>query len=527
MYELDNGKCYDSLYWTEWASTVHIKSSTEAAAVWQNLENDGVLSLEKPNGDKKRLANHEWARLCIAYCFAKIPFKQWEKPTNQNGTEISAFNTMFNQASKTGEEKFWLAYISQRLFQDLPKKQHSKRAFLAYIQYAWHNGAIGLWERYEKALNAYDGNVAEAKKILFAELAELANQPRNYYASNNISGSLKTPLTNAPSNDLSEKIVEILQNMGKGVKEIQLSAQGVRYDEYLVQFAGYPEWDKWHEHFCSALGVKSDKGNVRAEQHSGIPHALDIKILRNKDTWQTLGRNEFQAALTQYSTLKRPFKLPVLLGVDEYGNAVFNDFADAPHAIIGGATGTGKSALLRAMLHSLFKFADEQSTEIAIVYCKDSRDFSEFQNYPNLWQGKIISEPNEALEALAYFVEEMDRRYQSDEPLSSHKTMILVIDELADLVIVNKQVETQLIRLAMKARASRIHLLLATQRPDAKTLDGQLRDNLPVKIALRVDSRSASEIILKEGGAENLGEKGDHLVRWNGGAAQFLHGYNV
>lgn len=516
MYQLNNNQEWDTDFFHFLMSDKRIFSSKEAKIIREKLATDGAL----PHLDN----NFDWAMLCIGYCFAKgwaYKPKDLLPAPNSHGTEIPSFTTCFQDYSR-----LWLVVLSDALFRHYPDKAVTKDDLYRLIADLWHTGAVKLDEFWERCRAFKPEDELAQRQEFLNELAELAIKNAGV-GQHTVSGSLKTPLTNAPSNDLSEKIVAILQNMGKGVKEIQLSAQGVRYDEYLVQFAGYPEWDKWHEHFCSALGVKSDKGNVRAEQHSGIPHALDIKILRNKDTWQTLGRNEFQAALTQYSTLKRPFKLPVLLGVDEYGNAVFNDFADAPHAIIGGATGTGKSALLRAMLHSLFKFADEQSTEIAIVYCKDSRDFSEFQNYPNLWQGKIISEPNEALEALAYFVEEMDRRYQSDEPLSSHKTMILVIDELADLVIVNKQVETQLIRLAMKARAAGIHLLLATQRPDAKTLDGQLRDNLPVKIALRVDSRSASEIILKEGGAENLGEKGDHLVRWNGGAAQFLHGYNV
>ena len=119
----------------------------------------------------------------------------------------------------------------------------------------------------------------------------------------------------------------------------------------------------------------------------------------------------------------------------------------------------------------------------------------------------------------------MDRRYQN--PSEPRKKIVVMIDELVDLLAVNKEAENLLIRLAIKARAAGIHLLLATQRPDAETLSGQLRDNLTVKIALRVPKSTSSNIILGESGAEDLVDKGDHLVKWNGEKTQFLHGYNV
>lgn len=530
MYELNNGKCYDSQYFTEWASTHSIKSSYEAKEVWLKFEQDGVLFQSYPEGQKKRLANHEWARLCIAYCFAKIPFKQWAKPQNANGSEVPSFNTMFNYGNKTGEEKFWLAYISQRLFQDLPKQQYSKRDFVVYIQYAWHTGAMALWQRYEKALTAYDGNIAEAKKILFTELANLANQPRkNHRPVSNITSTVKHSIIT--TSDLTAKMVQILQSdLKKGVKDAKFLEMGVRYDFYHVQFASHVNWDSIHTAFCSAMSLPETSVLAERDTQCGLSYAYRIKILRDRNQWQKLEKGDLQQAIQSYSG---HFRLPVCLGADEVGRAVFNDLMEAPHTIIAGATGMGKSALMRTMLHSLFELAEKESTEIAIVYCKEYKDFAEFQNQPNLWQGKIISEADEAFEILRYFVEEMDNRYQQNEQAAKnntpiqHKKMVLVIDELADLVLVNKEAEKQLIRLAIKARAAGIHLLLATQRPDANILDGQLRDNLNVKIALRVDSRHASEIILKESGAETLQDKGDHFIRWHGRARQFLHGYNV
>lgn len=534
MYKLNNNKCYDSQYWTEWAANTHIKSSLDAAVAWRELENAGVLLLKKaksnPNEyDKKplKLENHQWARLCIAYCFAQTSHSnQWEKAKDAGGTEVPSFNTMFNQAGKTGENRFWLAYISYRLFRDCPTQQYDRNDLREYIQNAWHHGAMLLLQQYKQALNAYDNNIVKAKRILFSELAELANQPRALnQTQSSFSGSLK-PQNAAPTNvEMGEKIVAALQSMGKGVKQQKFLGRGVKYDSYLIQFAEYNDWNKLHKEFCSAMGFKQADNIVRVEQYSGLPHAYEIKILRDENDWDKYGKDEFQAALKHYQSSKQNFALPVCLGLDEAGKAVFQDFADAPHAVIAGATGMGKSVVMRAMLRSLFELVSPDEVEIAIVYCKEYDDFAMFSHYPNLWRKQIISEPQAAYEALEYFVAEMDRRYQNKN--ESRKKIVVVIDELVDLLAVSKDAEEHLIRLAIKARAAGIHLLLATQRPDAETLSGQLRDNLNVRIALRVPKSSSSNIILGESGAEDLVGKGDHLVKWNGGKTQFLHGYNV
>ena len=523
MYALENGKVCDSQFWHTLTENVRIKSSGEAARILRRLQDDGVLPT---------MHNYTWAQLCIAFCFAKTKsVKEWQetKISLKDGLEIPSFNTCFNQKDEKGEEKFWLAYISQRVFNESPYHKFSKKYLIDYIQLAWHNGAILLEQRYQKALNAYDGNIVEAKTILFNELAQLASSHQTPASSHHhpapLSGSLKTENT-APKNvEMGEKIVAALQSMGKGVKQQKFLGRGVKYDSYLIQFVEYNDWNKLHKEFCSAMGFKQADNIVRVEQYSGLPHAYEIKILRDENDWDKYGKDEFQAALKHYQSSKQNFALPVCLGLDEAGKAVFQDFADAPHAVIAGATGMGKSVVMRAMLRSLFELVSPDEVEIAIVYCKEYDDFAMFSHYPNLWRKQIISEPQAAYEALEYFVAEMDRRYQNKN--ESRKKIVVVIDELVDLLAVSKDAEEHLIRLAIKARAAGIHLLLATQRPDAETLSGQLRDNLNVRIALRVPKSSSSNIILGESGAEDLVGKGDHLVKWNGGKTQFLHGYNV
>ena len=264
----------------------------------------------------------------------------------------------------------------------------NKQQLIGYIRLAWHNGAILLEQRYQKALDVYDGNIVEAKNILFNELAQLASSHQssasNHHHPAPISGSLKTENA-APKNvEMGEKIVAALQGIiGKGVKQQKFLGRGVKYDSYLIQFAEYNDWHKLAKPFCSAMGVKQEDKAIRAEEYSGLPHAYEIKILRDENDWDKYEEPEFQAALAHYKSSGQQFALPVCLGLDEAGKAVFQDFADAPHAVIAGATGMGKSVVMRAMLRSLFELVSPDEVEIAIVYCKEYDDFAMFCDYPS------------------------------------------------------------------------------------------------------------------------------------------------
>lgn len=532
MYELDDDKICNDKYWVTLTENTHIKSSGEAAKILKQLESDGVLP---------KMQNHEWARLCIAFCFAKTKnIKDWEqKPSMDGGLEIASFNTCFNQNGKKGEEKFWLAYISQRMFDEVPERKFTKKHLFAYIQLAWHNGAKLLEERYRKALDYCDGSIVEAKKIFFDELAGLAAQHRGSGsdgAAPAVSGSLHPAASGTEEQTCIKLKTALDKTVGKG-GTIQPEYGGVRYDCLRVQFDRYVDLEKYHSQICSELGIGDDEMRCGRTTH-GESNTWHINILRPKDTWRQYGQDEFQTALQQYRTSARQFRLPVCIGLDERGEPVFQDFATAPHMMVGGETGAGKSVLVRSMLASLFELAPQNETEIVVCYCKVSADFAAFKDRPNLWQGRIVSDAEEAAEILSSFADEMDKRYRLMDEYAAKdiaevpqharpKYVVIVIDELADLIDVSSDAEGHLVRLAQKARSAGMYLLLATQRPDAKTLSGRLRDNLPTKIALKTGKRQSSEIILGERGAENLTAKGDHLVKWNNEAARFLHGYNV
>ena len=235
---------------------------------------------------------------------------------------------------------------------------------------------------------------------------------------------------------------------------------------------------------------------------------------------------------------KRPGLL-LALGKDLQGNRVHTDLAKAPHMLIAGATGSGKSETVHAILASLISRNAAQPCAITIIdmkgtefrYCKDA-DF--------VW---LIDSVNDALRALQAFCIEMDTRYKelaeidcADVSEAYEKgynkdvrfvPQVIIIDELADLMLQNRQVEKEIIRIAQKGRAAGLHLILATQRPSRDVVTGLIKANVPTKIALATSTAVNSRVILDEGGAERLYGKGDMLFKKNGGSPIRLQGAYV
>ncbi len=235
---------------------------------------------------------------------------------------------------------------------------------------------------------------------------------------------------------------------------------------------------------------------------------------------------------------KRPGLL-LALGKDLQGNRVHTDLAKAPHMLIAGATGSGKSETVHTILASLISRYATQPCGITIIdmkgtefrYCKDA-DF--------VW---LIDTVNDAFKALRSFCIEMDKIYKelaeidcADVSEAYEKgydkdvrfvPQVIIIDELADLMLQNRQVEKEIIRIAQKGRAAGLHLILATQRPSRDVVTGLIKANVPTKIALATSTAVDSRVILDEGGAERLYGKGDMLFKKNGGSPIRLQGAYV
>jgi len=223
------------------------------------------------------------------------------------------------------------------------------------------------------------------------------------------------------------------------------------------------------------------------------------------------------------------WSLPVGLGKDISGRAVFFDLAEMPHLLVAGTTGAGKSVMLNGLLTSLLLTTDPRRVKMVLVDPKRV-ELSQFARVPHLIT-PVVTDAKKAANALLWAVAEMERRYEVLEREGvrsidgyndraeerSEKAMpyvVVVIDELADLMMTSaSRVEDAIIRLAQKARAVGIHLVVATQRPSVDVITGMIKANVPSRIAFAVSSQVDSRVILDSPGAESLLGRGDMLFK--------------
>jgi S-DNA-T family DNA segregation ATPase FtsK/SpoIIIE len=219
--------------------------------------------------------------------------------------------------------------------------------------------------------------------------------------------------------------------------------------------------------------------------------------------------------------------LTVWLGKDIGGRAIGADLAKMPHLLVAGTTGAGKSACVNAMLTSILLRATPHEARLVLVDPKQV-ELNHYESIPHLLT-PVITSPRMAANALQNLVKEMEQRYgimslartrnlpelnrYRDKRGEPHLPYILcVIDELADLMMVAPaDVEDSIIRLAQKARAVGIHLVLATQSPRVDVITGMIKANVPSRIAFAVSSQTDSRVILDQNGAESLLGQGDML----------------
>jgi S-DNA-T family DNA segregation ATPase FtsK/SpoIIIE len=263
-----------------------------------------------------------------------------------------------------------------------------------------------------------------------------------------------------------------------------------------------------------------------------------------------------------------PATLPIVLGKDIAGHPVVADLAPMPHLLIAGTTGSGKSVGLNAMILSLlYRLRPDQCRMILID--PKMLELSVYDDIPHLL-APVVTEPSKAIRALKWAVEQMEERYRKmahinvrslagynervrdairrgqsftkkvqtgwdDEGLPVHEEVtlpleplpliVIVVDELADLMMTaGKEVEFLIQRLAQKARAAGIHLIMATQRPSVDVITGVIKANLPTRISFQVTSKIDSRTILGEQGAEQLLGKGDMLYMPGGKQISRIHG---
>ncbi len=259
-----------------------------------------------------------------------------------------------------------------------------------------------------------------------------------------------------------------------------------------------------------------------------------------------------------YADMHSP--LTLALGKDIAGNPIVTDLARMPHLLVAGTTGSGKSVAINAMILSLLYKSPPAQCRLILVDPK-MLELSVYEGIPHLLT-PVVTDMRQAANALNWCVAEMDRRYKmmsalgvrnmagfnqkvreaakaekpvpnpltstpdNPEPLHEMSLIVIIIDELADLMmVVGKKVEELIARLAQKARATGIHLILATQRPSVDVITGLIKANIPTRIAFQVSARVDSRTILDQMGAEALLGQGDMLYLAPGtGLPQRVHG---
>lgn len=245
--------------------------------------------------------------------------------------------------------------------------------------------------------------------------------------------------------------------------------------------------------------------------------------------------------------IENPNELPLHVGVDPAGAICRLDLGDdrLPHLLVAGGTGSGKTIFLYNVVLSLVAAHREQRLELAIIDPKQT-DFTIFQSLPHLREGEIISDAERGVEVLQSIAEdEMAQRseilqrarcrdiktYNLDHPEALIRPLVVIIDEYADLVTVLPKKEREefdrvISRLAARGRNVGLHLVVATQRPTADVVTGNIKANMPCRISFSLPSSRDSLVILDEPGAERLLRNGDMLLRLEGPLTR-LQGYFV
>ena len=299
-----------------------------------------------------------------------------------------------------------------------------------------------------------------------------------------------------------------------------------------------------------APGTKVSRLNGVSTDLARAMKAQNIRIVPNMAGKDTVGIEvpNLKRELVRVSELMRAvpeaaaeMKLPMYLGKDASGNPLVEDLNKMPHMLIAGTTGSGKSVCMNSIIMSFLFTKRPDELKLVLVDPK-MVEMSMFKNIPHL-MCPVVTEMSKAAAILEWAVTKMDERYEllaevgvrdigtynelgwdeikdRMEPASEEEAaripkklpyMVFVIDELADLMMTNKEVEGFIVRIAQKARAVGIHLILATQRPSANVVTGLIKSNMPCRICMKVSSGMDSRIVLDQKGGELLLGHGDML----------------
>ena len=362
--------------------------------------------------------------------------------------------------------------------------------------------------------------------------------------------------------------VDIMTEVSNSMKipsaeELSVRAQAIR--DCLAEFGVQGEVSRVTPGPVVTMFEYRPGPGVKVSKIAGLSHdlalamrAISVRVeapIRGTDTVGIELPNEhrqmvfFRDIIESEAFKKSSSCLTLALGKDIAGHPKVVDLAAMPHLLVAGATGSGKSVCINSILLSLLFKARPDQVKLLLIDPKRI-ELSIYADLPHLIH-QVVTEMTDAKNALEWAVWEMERRYEAmaklgarniesynlklnelgqDRPESMEDLLpmpwlVIIIDELADLMLTaGKEAEFSIVRLAQLARASGIHLILATQRPSVDVVTGLIKANFPSRISFQVTSKHDSRTILDTVGAEQLLGKGDMLYKLGGSGLQRLHG---
>jgi DNA segregation ATPase FtsK/SpoIIIE, S-DNA-T family len=398
------------------------------------------------------------------------------------------------------------------------------------IRAHWHRGALTLWNDWTESDQNYDQFIETL--IRRSEMPDFANKTLPNDDSKKTVG--KAVMPHSPL-DATSQLTKALEELGIKVK-VKDAVHGPRVTRYPVLLLNLADLAKLNRS-ASQLGLALNLGNSLPSVSNGDQaKTVFIDLPRPKPSWTPVGIERLKS--WAYSGTSDPNQLVMYAGVSVTGEDVSFDLTNATHLLVGGTTGSGKSVCLHSFILSLLLRHKPETLQLALIDPKQV-EFSPYSKLSYLYRNEIATEIPQAREFLTELVTEMEARYAMFNRMSvanigearrkgqSMPYIVVFIEEMADLVMQDDNIEPLIARLAQKARAAGIHLVIATQRPDSETFSGLIRSNIPGRIALTVQKSTESKIILDETGAEDLLGDGDMLIRMPGGSVKRAHGVFV
>lgn len=347
----------------------------------------------------------------------------------------------------------------------------------------------------------------------------------------------------AEKNQISRAIEEVFSHFDVGVQVVN-ATRGPVVTQYEIRLLDQSMRVQKVEGFEKDLAMKLGTEGIRI-----------VAPLPNKTTIGIEVPNRVKEAVVMRDLVEEidpgTMALPIVLGRDVVGKPMLGDLAKMPHLLVAGATGMGKSVCMNAMICSILLFKRPEEVKFIMIDPK-MVELAGYEDIPHLLAAPI-TEMTKAHAALEWACRTMDERYEAlrqtgvrdikayndlsedemrfrlakrelkleDIPTGGTKMpyIVVLVDEYADLMMVNKEVEKSIVRLAAKSRACGIHVILTTQRPSADVVTGLIKSNLPSRICFRVVDKNNSRVVLDVSGAENLLGKGDLLFLQPGTSA--------